>query len=1189
MRPLRNIRKKRSVSLAETDAGLWLALLSSVVLGGCSTMYGPSAGVGGAAAEDSGGQNESQLLSQPMPDQKSPDAPPIPSIQGRAINGYLVNALVFQDANQDGLLSANENVALTDISGRFTLPGTSSGDLIVKPVNMLSDAEKEGAQERLRAIGVFNPDVLTTYYKTASGGRVDFKGQLELSSSMSGGVVNVTPLTTLVNGLVHSGQLDAATASQKVAQLFGMAPTVDYVALAASTSVAESKVGLALQGKAVALSNLFSSVFLFYEDSLSKSSLLESLAVNVLAKLEEASANPLAELDVSAYLASSADIQSILLEIGHQSDLEINLTRLRTIVDELVTLNRSWVDGDVVRLSQDTGISGVDHVTSDWRFSLPDSGSVQSYVYGVANRLVGSQESWLPETWYSTPDGLNLSQGINTIFIKPQANSSENIFRLALNLDTLRPQLQTVENISPVKIFASPYFEPDEKNYASRIEVEDAFFLNQEAVGSALIPQFQIIRSDSAGALAAADTISWLQFPNISDREAINGHDMRLYYRQMDLAGNFSDVAYFDFVYDNVAPVALLQEDASLLLDTGIYSYDKYTSSLALDPLQARYSSEYDESTVVTLGQWIRTGDAVDPLLYVVDPVKPIVDGDYTLVAYQTDRAGNNSDILRINHILDTTAPDSKIVSGFLEFNGRALPLLDYDRSHDSLTEWVQYQMVDVSLPISERPVTEWMNINSVDKSGAYDVYYRSVDRAGNASQERYAGQVNVDLDAPILKLAEIDTLKLSGSVISNWLRDNFSVAGDPTILPLIASDERFVGPGLVLKDYFVTARDASGNAASPWSMSSIQDDVRRAELRVVSDSGFLMQAKKDQATDFVLDTASDSLIALGSESSDRAVALNVGDIFLGLGGGDLTLIDTSVQITGLSFLNQAETQFFVDTFENFLTKEQLHELTLSPIFKAYLEDPDNPGAGGIAIFQSQLTRYGSVSSAEYFSTKWNPSLGRWFVDLGADDDVMYFGGDAMNVYGGAGSDLLQGGSGHDYLIAGSNSEGGSDILRGYAGNDTLVAGDYYFHSNVSAVLEGGSGNDTLVAGNGRSQLRGDAGADVFLIAPIKDSSAPTQVEIVDFLPGTDLLLFNGLNKDAVMKGIFVDHEAGDVVVDLTNMLGPEVAPYGSVLTLMDLATDGLLPEDIVENWFDFSAELAFDWSDLAIDTIVWS
>ena len=184
---------------------------------------------------------------------------------------------------------------------------------------------------------------------------------------------------------------------------------------------------------------------------------------------------------------------------------------------------------------------------------------------------------------------------------------------------------------------------------------------------------------------------------------------------------------------------------------------------------------------------------------------------------------------------------------------------------------------------------------------------------------------------------------------------------------------------------------------------------------------------------------------------------------------------------------------------------------------------------------------------------------------------------------------MLQGGSGHDYLIAGSNSEGGSDILRGYAGNDTLVAGDYYFHSNVSAVLEGGSGNDTLVAGNGRSQLRGDAGADVFLIAPIKDSSAPTQVEIVDFLPGTDLLLFNGLNKDAVMKGIFVDHEAGDVVVDLTNMLGPEVAPYGSVLTLMDLATDGLLPEDIVENWFDFSAELAFDWSDLAIDTIVWS
>lgn len=1153
-------------------------------------MYSPSAGVGGAAAEDSGGQNESQLLSQPMPDQKSPDAPPIPSIQGRAINGYLVNALVFQDANQDGLLSANENVALTDISGRFTLPGTSSGDLIVKPVNMLSDAEKEGAQERLRAIGVFNPDVLTTYYKTASGGRVDFKGQLELSSSMSGGVVNVTPLTTLVNGLVHSGQLDAATASQKVAQLFGMAPTVDYVALAASTSVAESKVGLALQGKAVALSNLFSSVFLFYEDSLSKSSLLESLAVNVLAKLEEASANPLAELDVSAYLASSADIQSILLEIGHQSDLEINLTRLRTIVDELVTLNRSWVDGDVVRLSQDTGISGVDHVTSDWRFSLPDSGSVQSYVYGVANRLVGSEESWLPETWYSTPEGLNLSQGINTIFIKPQANSSENIFRLALNLDTLRPQLQTVENISPVKIFASPYFEPDEKNYASRIEVEDAFFLNQEAVGSALIPQVQIIRSDSAGALAAADTISWLQFPNISDREAINGHDMRLYYRQMDLAGNFSDVAYFDFVYDNVAPVALLQEDASLLLDTGIYSYDKYTSSLALDPLQARYSSEYDESTVVTLGQWIRTGDAVDPLLYVVDPVKPIVDGDYTLVAYQTDRAGNNSDILRINHILDTTAPDSKIVSGFLEFNGRVMPVLDYDRSYDSLTEWVQYRMVDVSVPVSERNDSEWMNINSVNKSGSYDVYYRSIDRAGNASQELYAGQVNIDLDAPILKMASIGpSSTLDDSTMFNWLRDHVSVVGETFIRPRLASAETLIGPGLALKEYFVTAQDASGNVTSPWSISSIQDDVRRSELRVVSDSGFLMQAQEDQSTDFVLDSTSDSLIALGSKLSDRAVALSVGDIFLGLGGGDMTLVDPSLQISGLSFLNQAETQFFIDTFEDFLTDEQLHQMTRSPILKAYLEDADDPEVGGIAIFQSQLARYGSISSPEYFTTKWNASLGRWFVDLGANDDVMYFGGDAMNVNGGAGSDLLQGGAGDDYLITGSNSEGGTDILRGYAGHDTLVAGDVYFHSNVNAVLEGGSGDDTLVAGNGRSQMRGDAGADVFMIAPIENSTAPIQVEIVDFSPGTDRLIFNGLNKDVVMKGIFVDHEENDVVIDLSNLLGPESAPYGSTLTITGMAADGLLPEDIVANWFDFSGEVAFDWSDLAIEVLVWA
>lgn len=1188
MRNVPNTRKKRAAPSSEGDGGIWLALLSSVLLGGCSTMYGPSAGVGGVAGNLSGQQDASRTLPE-VPPPVAP-TPPVAPIQGRAINGYLVNALVFQDTNRDGLLSLNENLALTDASGQFTLPGTSSGDLIVKPVNMLSDAEKAGAQERLRALGVVNPDIQTTYYQTGSGGRVEFKGQLEMPAAMVTGAVNVTPLTTLVNGLVHAGNLDLAAASQKVEQLFGMAPTTDYVAMASSPLASVAEGGTELKQKAVALSNFLTSALEFYEDSLSKADLLELLAVKVLAKLDEVSANPLADLDVAAYLASSEDIKSILLEIGDQKDLEINLVKLGSVVDSLVAQNRTLVDGDVVRLSQDTGISGVDHITSDWRFSLPDSSGTTSYVYAVTNRLVGAQENWLPETWYSDPEALNFSQGINTVFIKPQPGGSEGVMRLTLNYDSQSPQLLTVEGGRPIEIFQSSIFQPDGQHYAARVDVQDTFFVNQESAGTPLLPQFQLVRANASGVLPQANNTAWLQFPNISDREVVNGADMRLYYRQMDVAGNFSQTAQFDFVYDNVAPIVLLEDDVSLARDTGLYAYDRYTSSLTLQSLQERFLDAHDELTVVALGQWIQKGDAIDTRNYAVNPVRPVVDGEYTFVAQQVDRAGNISETLRIDYVLDTTAPDVKQVAGFKAENGRALPLLDYDRSADSLIEWVQYRMVDASATPSQRDATPWLNVSAVSKSGIYDVYYRSMDRAGNTSLERYAGQVNIDLDAPVLKLDQVENLSSVGaSDLLDWLKARIEVEGEASIRSQTMTSQTLIAPGLLLTDHYVTAEDGSGNVSSPWSVSTLLDGVRRAEVRTVHDAGFFMQAGHGQPADFILNETADTHIALGSALSDRAVGLSVGDIYLGLGGGDLTLVDESFVMTGLSFLNQAELQFLVDTFEDFLTNEQLQQLKLSPILKAYLENPDDPEAGGIALFQSQITRYGAASSPEYLVTKWNPSLGRWFVALGSNDDALYFGGDAMNVYGGAGSDLLQGGSGDDYLIAGSNAAEGSDVLRGFAGNDTLVAGDYLFHSNVSAVLEGGGGNDTLIAGNGHSQMRGGAGSDVFLIAPIEHASAPIQAEILDFTPGSDHLMFNGLNKDAVMKGIFVDQEAGNVVIDLTNLLGPDKAPFGSRLTISGWTDQGLLPEDILADWFDFSTDGSFEWSDLAIDALISS
>ncbi len=1172
-----NLRKsrKKNLILSKADGGLALALLSVMLLEGCSTIYSPSAGVR-ASADAVGADN-------PSADTLTP------AINGRAINGYLVNALVFQDANKDGMLSLNENIALTDASGNFSLPGSSHGDLIVKPINLLSDAEKADGQSQLRAIGLINPDFLSTYYESSSGVRKDFKGQLEISGSMLSAEVNITPLTTLVNGLVSSGQFDLSSANEKVTSLFGMASTTDYVALSAASSAQQARQGEALQNKAVALSNLLTSTFSFFDDSLSNQALLQMLALKVTKRLEDFTSSPMGQVDISSYLASSADIKSILLEIGKESDLEINLALLASVIDNLVSTNSSFIDDELIRLTEDTGVSGIDHITSNWQLTLPTLEASKTYEFGIEHRLVGQDEAWLPTSWFGAMDALDITQGVNTIFIKPQGASDDEIVRVAFQFDNLNPLLSTVAGAVPIETWISTYFLPDDNTYTAQVKLVDEFFLADAEEDDQVLPQYQLVRADGAGKMPSVNAEAWLDFANISSRTSANGVDMRLYYRQMDLAGNFSESSHFDFIYDNVKPQTLLSEDVSLQIDSGIYDYDRYTSNLNLEALESRYATLFDESTVMTLGQWNQSGQSVNQASFDEQPDAPTLDGRYTFVTLQVDRAGNFSELLQLDYELDTQAPEWVIGSGLMLDNGHSLPLLNYDRSQESLNEWVQYRMVDMTLPAAQQNLSPWLNINTVSKPGSYDLYYRVIDRAGNSTSSQYAGVVNIDNTAPVVTVQDGDRLSsLALPEVVGWLKNHTLVQSETSVDSKIAFQINSANPYVSLTHFYVTAVDPYRNVTSPWSVAVLTDDVLRREFSVTDSSSFLVQAEDHQATDFLLNAATESLIAIGSDMSDKVNALDVGDIFIGLGGGDLSVIDTSLDVTGLAFLNESETQFFIDSFGDNLTVEQLQRLVSTPILKAYLEDSNDPDAGGIAIFQSQFAQYTSGLYSEYLMTQWNPYLEKWFINLGANDDNMYFGGDAMNVIGGAGSDLLQGGVGNDYLVGGPGSANGADILRGFAGNDTLVSGDYLFYSHGNAVLEGGSGDDTLIAGNGSSQLRGDVGADLFVIAPIKGSAAPIDVEILDFSPGADFLHFVGLQKDDAMRGIFVDHANGNIEIDLVSLLGPDSAPYGSVLTLSGLGTDGLLPETIAESWFSYSNSETFNWSDLSIDTITW-
>ena len=108
------------------------------------------------------------------------------------------------------------------------------------------------------------------------------------------------------------------------------------------------------------------------------------------------------------------------------------------------------------------------------------------------------------------------------------------------------------------------------------------------------------------------------------------------------------------------------------------------------------------------------------------------------------------------------------------------------------------------------------------------------------------------------------------------------------------------------------------------------------------------------------------------------------------------------------------------------------------------------------------------------------------YMEVAADNDVL-FGEDGNDtLFGGYGDDTLDGGAGNDILDGGD----GNDILRGGDGNDTLDGGggrdelygeggdDLIIGGGRKDVLDGGDGNDDLRGNGGNDTLRGGSGDD---------------------------------------------------------------------------------------------------------------
>lgn len=636
-----NPKRHRRYAIAGDGLGLFYLLL----LGGCTSF-------GNVMTGSSQSQGQGSLTD----DDLSADASK--SISGRVINGYLANALVFQDINNDGLLSKGESLTVTGIDGIYSL-AEKTGNIIVKPINRLSDDEKINAAPTLNSLGLYNPDLATTYYVDDSGGIVNFTGQMQLINSNASGNYNVTPLTTLVAGLVGSGKYNLQAAEQKVAYIFGVDSHTDYIALSQSVLSSESSSGLAAKNRAVGFSNFISTALDFYSGTVSDVDILKNLAVFTTENFDEASQNGISAPDWSKMLASASDIKAILSKIAVENKLQIDLEKFDADVGRLVLKNKSFVIAAPISLEEDTGLSGVDGITSNSKLMLDSeiANLTGGAIFSMKPGLVNYEDVSTSLQWTSSISAITFSEGINTLFVRPSVASDQKFYQFSFLLDTVAPNVLVSSDLSLFQYYESAYFPSDGNNYSNSLSFSSEYLDAYLNTGEHIYPEYQVVEVNEDGAYAQPTEDGWVPFLNLSSKQDYDGYNFRTYFRVTDLAGNGSSPEFFDIVLDNVAPLALSTGSVELENDSGIYSYDRYSKSIQLDPLTTLVANNYQDATTTTIQQWTVSGDVPDADGFLLDAPVPLSDGEYTFWVKQVDRAGNESDVIAVSVVLDTAPP----------------------------------------------------------------------------------------------------------------------------------------------------------------------------------------------------------------------------------------------------------------------------------------------------------------------------------------------------------------------------------------------------------------------------------------------------------------------------------------------------------------------------------------------------
>lgn len=1136
-------------------------LLYLFLLGGCSSFGNVMSGLGAGQSFDALPTDTSKILT------------------GKTINGYLANALVFQDINSDGFLSGGEPLTITGLDGSFSL-ASKTGAIVVKPVNHLTTDEKLNATQTLNAAGIYNPDVANTYYINNNGAVVNFSGLLKLASTNGATKVNVTPMTTYVAGLVSSGKYDAQQAEQKAVEMFGVSSQVDYVALSKSTDSQIAAAGIESQNKAVSFSNLITEAVTFFAADVSAEKVLNTLAVHTTESYDAVASYAINTPSWTSMLASKADVKEIFSKIAQENALEIDSIRLDAAMADLATKNQALAPTTILSLTNDSGFSAIDAITSDTKITVDQTFADGQKIIKFAD-VSGKVDYATVATslqWVASLNDVTFSEGLNTLFAKDFSTANGAVYNLTFMLDTHAPTVNYVSDPSVYRVTSSQYFQSDGKIYINTPSISSDFLTHYQTGVEKTYLQYQVTTALDGSDFSHPNDEKWFSFLNISSLPNYDGLSYRTYYRAMDVAGNTAGSNYQDVVLDNVAPLVLTADFVEMRSDTGIYSYDRYSQSITLNQISKLVANDYEEQTTTVVYQWTRAGDAAVDAAYATTQKVPANDGNYTLWTKQVDRAGNESETVAFDFVLDTEAPVLPTGTGIDPTAPQNSLSIRPGDAIDSLLEWGQYKIS----PNGTTPtlISDWSNLNVIEHSGTYDVYYRRVDRAGNASAEQYVGALTIDMTAPSLTLDYTKTFA-SYTALQNYvlqLTDQQALLGNQ----LIVNDQTHATQTdtTYLVHEFISARDAVGNVSLPLEISLVVDQTHRTSYDWTQTFAPWVVGPSDTSTlfDLPLDSG-DSYNLIGGQGSDRVNNFVAGDVFLGQAGIDYLCYDDSQVVYGMSFLSPQELDFITNS------SGLLSGLASNmPTLKVYSENSANPDEGGMSIVQAELLSYKDDSGqSQLLSFDHLQSLNAWVINLGANDDALYFGGDNIYVNGGSGADHLQGGAGADFLIAGSSSAVGIDYLQGYGGNDVLIGGDYQLLSDSKYKLDGGAGSDWLIAGNGHGDLVGGDGADVFLVAPVPGALAPIYISITDFNPTDDKIAFLNWHLEDSYKGVFVDAQTGNVQIDLTELLG---APYGSVLTVSGPDINSLLPETVIEHWFTSQSATDFAWSDLGIDVL---